>query len=81
MGGAGGTGAGNVFRIKEVQTPPQLRITVSGINVILTWPADMTGFTLESSPTLTSPIWSPVAGQFTVTNAINGSEKFYRLRQ
>ncbi len=69
--------------------PPQLTITASGVNVILTWPANSTGFTLHSSTSLvSSAIWttnSPasviVNGQNTVTNPISGTQQFYRLVQ
>jgi sugar lactone lactonase YvrE len=69
--------------------PPQLRITPSGTNVILTWPTNATGFTLESTMNLASPaVWSTnsptpvvVSGQCVVTNLISGTQKFYRLSQ
>jgi uncharacterized repeat protein (TIGR03803 family) len=71
---------------------PQLTITSSGTNVILSWPTnvagfDYTGYTLQSATNLVSPaLWttnSPapvvIAGQNTVTNPITGAQKFYRL--
>jgi hypothetical protein len=73
---------------------PQLSITPSGPNVILTWPTnnagyDYTGFTLQSTTNLVSPlVWSTnspapvvIAGQNTVTNPITGAQQFYRLVQ
>jgi uncharacterized repeat protein (TIGR03803 family) len=78
-GGQGGVGT--VFQLAIVKTAPQLTITLSRPNVILSWPLDATGFTLESSTNLASQVWSAVSGQFTVTNAITGSRKFYRLTQ
>jgi hypothetical protein len=73
---------------------PQLNITPSGLNVSLSWPAnvggfDYTGFTLQSTTNLVSPaVWStnspaPVVadGQNTVTTPISGTGKFYRLSQ
>jgi hypothetical protein len=67
--------------------PPQLTITHSGTNVVLTWPTNATGFTLQSSPNLGSAAaWStnlptPVVlnGQYAVTNPISGSANFFRL--
>ena len=69
--------------------PPQLTITPSGANVILTWPTNATGFTLQSTTNLVSPaVWSTVSpapvvvnGQNAVTNAVSGTKKFYRLSQ
>ena len=84
-------GEGTVF---SISFPPQLTITPSGANLILTWPTnvagfDYTGYTLQSTTNLVSPvIWTtnsptPVVinGQNTVTNPITGAQKFYRLVQ
>ena len=72
---------------------PQLTIIPSETNLILTWPTnyagfDYTGYTLESTTNLVSPVWatnSPapvvVNGQNVVTNSITGSQQFYRLIQ
>ena len=66
--------------------PPTLTITRSGPNVLLRWPTNDTGYTLEAVTSLTAPlVWagagSPsVVGDFlTVTNPAAG-DKFYRLR-
>jgi uncharacterized repeat protein (TIGR03803 family) len=77
----GGTaGYGTVFRLSL--GPPRLTITSSGTNVILTWPTNVTGFTLQSNTKLvSSAVWSNVVGQFAVTNPISGTQKFYRLSQ
>jgi hypothetical protein len=71
------------------QTLPQLTIIPSGANVILTWPTNAAGFTLQSTTNLVSPaVWSTVSpgpvvvnGQNAVTNPISGTKKFYRLSQ
>ena len=65
-----------------------------GTNVVLTWPTnvdtfDYTGFTLQATTNLVSPVtWSTVspaptvtAGEEVVTNALSGPSKFYRLSQ
>jgi uncharacterized repeat protein (TIGR03803 family) len=86
---AGGSSTeGTVFSL-TLPPPPQLTITRSGIKVILTWPTNATGFTLQSTTNLLSTsVWSTnlpapvvVNGQNTVTNGISGSQKFYRLIQ
>ena len=66
---------------------PQLAITLSGANVILTWSANFTGFTLQSTTNLVSTaVWTTVSpapvivnGNNTVTNSIPGTQRIYRL--
>jgi len=66
-----------------------LAITQSGTNVVLSWPTNVAGITLQSTTNLVSPgVWTPVApapvvvnGQNTVTNPITGAQQFYRLSQ
>ena len=86
---AGGSSAeGTVFSL-SLPGPPQLTITRSGTNVVVTWPANAAGFTLQSTTNLVAPsVWrtnlpAPVIvnGQNTVTNAISGTRQFYRLTQ
>jgi hypothetical protein len=67
---------------------PQLAIVPSGGNMILTWPTNDAGFTLQSTTNLSSPVWSAVLpahvifnGQNIVTNPISGTQMFYRLSQ
>jgi hypothetical protein len=70
-------------------SPPTLSLVRSGANLIFTWPTNSTGFTLQSTTTLVSPVvWtanSPapivVNGQNTVTDPVFGPQKFYRLIQ
>src|ERR1017187_610526 len=71
------------------QIVTNLTIIRSAANVILTWPTNATGFTLQSTTNLVSPaVWTtvvpgPVAvnGNNTVTNPISGTLQFYRLSQ
>jgi uncharacterized repeat protein (TIGR03803 family) len=88
--GRGGAGNGTVFSISFT---PQLNIIPSGPNAILTWPTnyagfDYSGYILQSTTNLTSPIWttnlpapSILNGQNTVTNPISGTQQFFRLSQ
>ena len=69
-------------------SPPLLAINPSGTNVILTWPTNATGFTLESTTNLVSAVWitnatapAIVNTNNAVTNGITGTQKFYRLSQ
>jgi uncharacterized repeat protein (TIGR03803 family) len=75
---AGGTsGYGTIF---SILFPPQLAIALSGTNAILSWPTNSQGFNLESTTNLAPPAtWSPIAGQYMVTNPIITRQKFYRL--
>ena len=61
-------------------------ITVSGANVIITWPTNESGFTLQSTASLSPASWSTnlpspvvVNGQYAVTDLVSGASKSYRL--
>jgi uncharacterized repeat protein (TIGR03803 family) len=87
-GGLGGMGT--VF---SLWFTPQLSLTSSGSNIVLSWPTnyagfDYSGYTLQSATDLNSPIWTTnlpapvvVNGQNTVTNPISGTQQFFRLSQ
>ena len=82
---------GGFWALYAVQTPgaPLLTMSVSGANVILSWPTNATGFTLESTRSLgAAAVWTTnstvpvvVNGQNTVTNPITGAQMFFRLMQ
>jgi len=66
----------------------KMAIVLSGGNVILTWPTNAAGYTLQSTTNLSSALWitnssAPIVvnGQNTVTNPITGAQRFYRLSQ
>jgi hypothetical protein len=67
--------------------PPLLSIQpIENTNVVLSWAASFTGFTLEASTNLASNVWSVVSPapsvsgtNNVVTNAISGAARFYRL--
>jgi uncharacterized repeat protein (TIGR03803 family) len=85
--GGGNSGNGTVFSLSlGPVTPTQLTLAPSGSNVILSWPTDATGFTLQSTTNLVSPVWDAVStapvvvnGLNTVTNPISGTQQFFRL--
>ena len=85
----GSSGVGTLFSLSLPQPPPQLTINCSAANVILTWPTNAAGFTLQSTTNLASQaVWSAnspaptiVNGQNAVTNPISGTQKYYRLSQ
>jgi uncharacterized repeat protein (TIGR03803 family) len=87
----GSSGVGTVFSL-TLPVPPQLNIISDGVNAVLTWPADATGyndagFILESATTLGSPtVWQTnstppivIGGQDVIINPITGSQIFFRL--
>jgi uncharacterized repeat protein (TIGR03803 family) len=82
----GNSGGGTVFSISL--RVPQLAIILSGANVVLAWPTNAAGFTLESTTNLFPAVWStnlpsPVVinGQNVVTNANCGTQQFFKLIQ
>jgi uncharacterized repeat protein (TIGR03803 family) len=69
-------------------TAPPLVISRSGTNVMVTWPTNFTGYTLQSTTNLAPANWGTVVpspanvnGQYVVTNSYSGAQKFYRLSQ
>lgn len=70
-----------------MQEAPLLNFAVSGGNLILSWSANATSFTLQSSPSLgvfnswTAVSWpvTVVNGQYTVTNPISPGTQYFRL--
>ncbi|HVM47582.1 MAG TPA: choice-of-anchor tandem repeat GloVer-containing protein [Candidatus Acidoferrum sp.] len=88
----GAYGNGTVFSLSY--PAPQLTIMPSGTNVNLTWPTAVAGFsysgyTLQSTTNLgAAAVWTTnlpppavVNGQYAMTNAISGSQQFFRLSQ
>ena len=84
----GSSGYGTVFSLLlPPVSAPELTITSSGANVILTWPTNACGCNLQSTASLVSPVaWNAVSpapvvvkGQNTVTNRASGTAVFYRL--
>jgi hypothetical protein len=67
---------------------PVLAITRSGANVVLSWPTNAAGFTLQSTTNISPTAWSAVSPapvvvntNWVATNAISGTHKFFRLSQ
>jgi uncharacterized repeat protein (TIGR03803 family) len=86
----GSSGYGTVFSLSLGSvSASQLTIIPSKANVILTWPTNIAGFTLQSTTNLgSSAVWttnSPapviVNDQYVMTNPISGGQQFYRLSQ
>jgi hypothetical protein len=78
-------------RIARLSTPPPALLSIrrdNGTNVVVSWPAAATGFTLESKGDLNSAAWNTVfpypvisGTNYVATNEVTGQARFYRLRQ
>ena len=68
---------------------PCLALVRSGLNVVLSWPTNAPGYTLQSATNLIAPVtWidstvapSIVGTQFTLTNTTSASRQFFRLKK
>jgi uncharacterized membrane protein len=76
------------FQLTPTSTPgpPNLTMSRQGTNVILSWPAGIVGFGVESATNFVTGGWNTnyplpvvVAGRNTITNPITRSFKVYRL--
>ena len=88
LANAGGLyGVGTIYSLALPIVPPQLTVTPAGTNVLLAWPTNATGFTLQFASNLDSPtVWNTnsttpviIGGQNVVTDSISGAQEFYRL--
>jgi hypothetical protein len=63
--------------------PPSLSYSLSGTQLTLSWPGDVTGFTLESAPSLLGTSWTPVSGVVSNQVTVDASVGmlFFRLRK
>ena len=79
----------SVSLVVQTEGAPQLKITRSGGNIILSWPLTVTGFHLEDSGNLATPAgWQTNAqsvvvinGENTVTVPASAGLRFFRLHQ
>ena len=88
--GGGANYGGSIFALTlgaaAPATPPRLTIRQSGTNMVVTWPANFTGYILEFTTNLTLPLWytnlpAPVvvSTNYTVTNGMFSTRRFYQL--
>jgi len=83
---AGGSAAASISQVVTFPAPPSLQIVASGANIIVSWPATATGFTLQTTPQLSPSSWSTVGaypvvegGLNEVTLPLKPTASFYRL--
>jgi hypothetical protein len=67
---------------------PLLGASNQGTNIVLKWPTNALGFTLQWATNLGSPSWSNAtpaplitSGQYAVTNGFTNNSRFYRLKK
>jgi uncharacterized repeat protein (TIGR03803 family) len=81
-------GVGTVFSLPALMPNlPALSIARLGTNLVISWPKNLSGYTLQSSTNVAaSATWSTVtpapiitSGKYMVTNSISLSRRFYRL--
>ena len=67
---------------------PALSVSISGGNLVVSWPLSAAGFTLQSRSSLTSGTWAAVTASpqtvnntFQVTVPLSGTSQFFRLMQ
>lgn len=65
-----------------VLVPPTLTTSVAGDQMTISWPSSYNQYILETSSSLSSPVWTAVPGMTTTstTVTISGSEQYFRLR-
>jgi hypothetical protein len=81
-------GASEISTLANPSANPRLSILPIGASVVISWPIAASGFTLESTPSLSNPDWEPVTSQvfwtstnLVITNAATGPAQFFRLKQ
>jgi hypothetical protein len=78
------SGGNTFFRLMQQGDPagPRLSIVLSGNSVVVSWPAQVTGYRLQAKTDLNAATWTDVATlNNQVTETITGQARFYRLSQ
>jgi hypothetical protein len=79
-----------VLKLSPTVEPPSLKIARSGNNVLITWPTNFSGFTVESTASVAPALasWKPVGAvplvlgeQFTVIQRSDAAGRLFRLRR
>lgn len=77
-------GISNVGTVFRLSLAPQLKINVSGNNLILSWPSFATGYVLQTNGDLGTTNWANFgngAYNGSVTSSLPAVNLFYRLQQ
>jgi hypothetical protein len=83
LGAASANGIPLVIPTGSTTENPRLKVAFSANSLTISWDSAVTGFTLESVGTLTSPQWSGVQGvnNNSITISAPAGTKFYRLKK
>lgn len=93
LGIVGGTSTNAELTVSDIQfysaALPSLQVQGGNTNLVLSWPFSAQNFNLQSTSNLFDPTsWVTLSNapaivnlQNTITNSINGSSQFYRLKQ
>lgn len=83
LGGPSASGIPIVIGAAPPTGQPSLTASMSGNQLTISWPAEVTGYGLETSPALgTGATWTPVtSANNSVTVTVGNGNAFYRLRQ
>ena len=78
----------SAFAVVQTEGAPTLRILRNGGNVTLAWPNPSSGFQLQESPSLTTPVWTDVnsapgivGDEKQVNRSVAPGTRFFRLHQ
>ncbi len=82
-----GYGGGSGGVVLSLSVLPKVQIRQAANNVVFSWPASYSGYTLQSTPAMTeTSVWSNVTpapvntgGSLMVTNSAGAGQKFFRL--
>jgi len=78
--------SGGFWAFTAVQTPgaPLLTITYRGNQAVVSWPASVSGWTLQTNANLATPTWGNYLGMVvnnSITNAPPKGNLYFRLKQ
>jgi hypothetical protein len=83
------TGCGSTnyaFTVTVTPVPLPLSIALEGNQVVISWPSWASNWFLQTTTNYSPAVWNDVtdvpvviSGQYTVTNAVSGTEQFYQL--
>ena len=91
FGFMGGTSTSATLQIENIRfyslAAPRLEIAQSGSTKLLSWPSTAGGYVVETTPSLTPPVWEAVtnapvisAERYVLTNSWSDQSRFFRLR-
>ncbi|NLH72122.1 MAG: hypothetical protein GX456_03600, partial [Verrucomicrobia bacterium] len=79
---------GNLRIVATVEPQPAIVVVRQPGNIVLSWPVNAVGFSLECATDIVATNWRPVTqpvtvkgDRFVVTDALTGTARFYRLRK